>query len=25
MTEAKNPRSLVGTVVSNLMDKSIVV
>ncbi|MHB8209761.1 MAG: 30S ribosomal protein S17 [Acidithiobacillus sp.] len=25
MTEAKNPRSLVGTVVSNLMDKTIVV
>lgn len=25
MTEAKSPRSLVGTVVSNLMDKSIVV
>ncbi len=25
MTEAKNPRSFVGTVVSNLMDKTIVV
>ena len=25
MTEAKNPRSLVGTVVSNLMDKTIFV
>ncbi|MHB1281519.1 MAG: 30S ribosomal protein S17 [Acidithiobacillus sp.] len=25
MIEAKNPRSLVGTVVSNLMDKTIVV
>lgn len=25
MTDAKNPRSLVGTVVSNLMDKTIVV
>ena len=25
MTEAKNPRSLVGTVASNLMDKTIVV